>query len=136
MIVLVDTDVLLDVALGRAPHVEASSALLDWLERHPGQGFVAWHSISNFYYLVTAKRGQATTRRFVADLMQFIDVAPTSTASLKYATSLAMRDFEDAMQVAAAAACKAEIIATRNVRDFSASPIPASTPAAILKSIG
>lgn len=32
MIVLVDTDVLIDVALDRMPHVESSSALLDKLE--------------------------------------------------------------------------------------------------------
>ena len=52
MKLLLDTDVLLDVALDRKPHAESSSALVDALERRPGSGFIAWHSISNFYYLV------------------------------------------------------------------------------------
>jgi len=33
-----------------------------------------------------------------------------------------MRDFEDALQVAAAMACGAQFIVTRNERDFKASP--------------
>jgi predicted nucleic acid-binding protein len=130
--ILVDTDVLLDVALDRAPHATASGELLDWLEQNPGTGFVAWHTISNFYYLVIDQRGQAATRQFITDLVAFADVAPTSTDSLRYAARLAMKDFEDAMQVAAAAACQADVIATRNLRDFRGSPIPAMTPTAIL----
>ena len=57
MIVLVDTDVLIDIALDRMPYVESSSALLDKLEQRPGTAFVAWHTLSNFYYLVTPTRG-------------------------------------------------------------------------------
>ena len=40
-----------------------------------------------------------------------------------------MTDFEDAMQVAAARACEADFIVTRNERDFAESPIPTLTPA-------
>ena len=43
-----------------------------------------------------------------------------------------MRDFEDALQVAAARACGAQHIVTRNFRDFDRSPIPALTPAEAL----
>ena len=39
-----------------------------------------------------------------------------------------MPDFEDAMQVAAARACGAQAIVTRNARDFQRSPIPAIGP--------
>ena len=43
-----------------------------------------------------------------------------------------MTDFEDAMQVAAARACGAGHIVTRNVRDYERSPIPAVSPQAAL----
>jgi predicted nucleic acid-binding protein len=39
-----------------------------------------------------------------------------------------MADFEDAMQVAAARACGARHIVTRNVRDYQRSPIRAVDP--------
>jgi len=132
VIVLLDTDVLLDVALDRAPHGEASAELLDALERRPGRAYVAWHTIANLSYLLLPRRGRTGMRAFVEDLIAFVEVSPTTTESLRHATRLAMRDFEDAMQVAAAVACRADVIATRNVRDYASSPIRAVTPKALL----
>ena len=61
MIVLVDTDVLIDVVLDRAPFADHAAALLDALERGPSWGVLARHSIANFYDLVSATRGRAAT---------------------------------------------------------------------------
>ena len=126
--ILLDTDVLIDVALDRRPHSGPSSAVLDRTERGARRAFVAWHTLSNFYYLVTPVRGDADTREFIAELTRFVGVAPSDTAALRYAISLPMADFEDAMQVAAARACGARHIVTRNVTDFAQSPIPALRP--------
>ena len=125
---LLDTDVLIDVALDRRPHAGPSSELLEQVERGPRRAFVAWHTLSNFYYLVTSARGDADTRDFITELVRFVAVAPADTTALRYALSLPMADFEDAMQVAAARACGASHIVTRNVRHFARSPIPAITP--------
>ncbi len=119
---------LIDVALDRAPHVDAAARLLDLLERRPGSAFVAWHSVANFYYLVAPARGGRPTRDFVLDLLRFVEAAPATTDGLRRATRLEMKDFEDAMQVVAAEACGAEVIATRNVRDYARSPLRAATP--------
>jgi predicted nucleic acid-binding protein len=132
VIVLIDTDVLVDVALDRAPFAGDSSALLDRIERLPGAGFVAWHSLSNLYYLVAPGVGKVSAKDFLVDLLRFVQVAPTTTASFMAAARLPMTDLEDAMQVAAALACKADVIATRNLQDFKRSPVPARRPAAVL----
>ncbi len=126
--ILLDTDVLIDIALDRRPHAAPSSELLDRVERGARRAFVAWHTLSNFYYLVTPARGDTATRDFIAELIRFVAVAPADTAALRYALSLPMADFEDAMQVAAARASGARHIVTRNVRDFTRSPIPAMSP--------
>jgi predicted nucleic acid-binding protein len=125
---LIDTDVLIDVALDRQPHAEAACELLDRLERHPTSAFIAWHTASNFYYLVAAKRGTTGTRRFLSELLEYVGVAPVDTATLRHAATLPMSDFEDAMQVAAARACNASHIVTRNLSDYRRSPIPAISP--------
>lgn len=132
MSVLIDTDVLIDVALDREPFAGPASRLLDALERRPGEAFVAWHSISNFYYLVSPHRGGQTAKAFLLELVRFVDVAQTATDSLLTAGRLEVRDFEDALQVAAALACGAEVIATRNVKDYARSPIPAAMPADVI----
>ncbi len=135
MKVLIDSDILLDVALDRAPHAEPSARILTECETKAIAGYLAWHTLSNFYYLVVPARGEADTRQFLLDLVEFVEVAPTTTESLRYAARLAMKDLEDAMQVAAAEACGAERIVTRNVRDFLRSPIRAVAPVTLLREL-
>ena len=126
--ILLDTDVLIDVALDRQPHSEPASALLDRLEHGAESAAIAWHTVSNFYYLVAPARGGVSTREFIFELIRFVNVAVTGTDAIRYAAALPMEDFEDAMQVAAARACNARHIVTKNVRDYERSPIPAIDP--------
>ena len=127
--ILLDTDVLIDVALGRSPD---SRGLLRRLEAAPRMAFVAWHSLSNFYYVVRPMRGVGEVEQFLLDLTGFVAVAPSSTDAFRFAARLPLADFEDAMQVAAARSCGASVIASRNVRDYVSSPIPAKTPTELL----
>jgi predicted nucleic acid-binding protein len=131
-VILLDTDVLIDVALDRTPHAGPAADLLTYLERRPRISFLAWHSLSNFHYVVSPSRGKDDAKDFLLDLTRFVSVAPTDTDALRYATTLSLPDFEDALQVAAANACGAVRIATRNVRHYRNSPIPARSPRDLL----
>ena len=133
MRVLVDTDVLIDIALDRSPHSDAATELLKLLEGHRADGFMAWHTASNFFYLVAPSRGKEDARHFLVDLTNVLEIAPTTTDSLRVAGKLPLRDFEDAMQVAAALACGADVIATRNVRDYRNAPVDPVTPAMLVR---
>lgn len=123
--ILLDTDVLIDIALDRQPHSGPASELLDRIEYGVESAYIAWHSISNFYYIVALARGGVSTRDFIVELTRFVSVAPADTEAIRYAAELPMADFEDAMQVAAARACGARHIVTRNVSDYERSPIRA-----------
>ena len=125
---LLDTDVLIDLALDRQPYSEPAAALLDRIEATRQTAFIAWHSVANFYYLASPSRGRRRARDFMAELTRFVGVAAGDAESIRYAASLPMKDFEDAMQVAAARSCGASCIVTRNIKDYEGSPIPAITP--------
>ena len=125
---LLDTDVLIDIALDRRPHSDPAAALLDQIERTGQTVFIAWHSVSNFYYLVSSSHGRRSARDFIVELTRFVAVAPADAEAIRYAASLPMKDFEDAMQVAAARACGASRIVTRSNKDYRRSPIPAISP--------
>ena len=133
--ILIDTDVLIDLALDRDPHAGPASDLFDYLEVRRRRAFVAWHSLSNFYYLVSTSRGRRSTREFLVDLTRVLTVAPSDSDALRFAARLRMDDFEDALQVAAARACGASFIATRNTKDYRRSPIPALSPKAVLEEL-
>ena len=122
---MIDTNILIDVALDRRPFSESASGLFNLLQQVGPRAYVSWHSISNFYYVVSPAIGGIETRQFIIDLLRFASVPQTGTDDVLYAAQLPMRDFEDAMQVAAARVCGASHIVTRNARDYVRSPIPA-----------
>ena len=57
-LMLLDTDILIDLALDRRPHAQAAADLLDRIEHGTLTAFIAWHTVSNFYYLVSPSRGR------------------------------------------------------------------------------
>ena len=126
--ILLDTDVLIDVALDRRPHSGPASELLDRIEHGAETAYIAWHSVSNLYYVIAPSHGGVSARDFIVALTRFVAVAATDTEAIRYAAELPMTDFEDAMQVAAARACGARHIVTRNVRDYERSPVRAVRP--------
>lgn len=130
MKVLLDTDVLLDVALLRSEFYEASARVLEWAEAEPGQAAVAWHSLSNLSYLV-----RPDARPFLRELLQFVEVAPVSTDSARLAVEMSLGDFEDALQVASALTFGASFLITRNLGHYKRSPVPAVDPAQFLEHI-
>jgi predicted nucleic acid-binding protein len=123
--ILIDTDVLLDVALGREPWLAASGQAVAWAVDHPGSAAVAWHTVANIAYLAPG-----ATRSFLSDLLLSVDVAPCSTRHALEALAFPIGDLEDALQAAAALAFGADWIVTRNLPDFRGSPVPALAPGA------
>ena len=124
MKILIDTDVLLDVALRHPEFFENSAAVFAWAESHPGQAAVAWHSISNISYLL-----RPDARRFIRELVEFVEIPPTGTEDMKLALASPMTDLEDSMQVAAAIAFRADRIVTRNLADYRKSSVRVISPA-------
>ena len=129
MKVLLDCDVLLDVALNRQPFVENSAKVLRWAESQ-GEAAVAWHSLSNCAYLL--KDGG---RSFLAGLLQIVEVAKVGTEEAQRALALPLSDLEDAMQSASALAAGATFIVTRNLADYVHSPVPALHPEAFVANV-
>ena len=127
MRLLIDTDVLLDVALGREPHLMDAVGVLDWAAAHPGRCAVAWHSLANLHYLT--KTG---AEEFIGDLLEFMEVPSTGTHEMRQALGLGFSDLEDAMQVSAALLFDAQVLVTRNVKPYRKSPIKVMTPGEIL----
>ena len=127
MKILIDTDILLDVALRRSEFYAHSAAVLSWAEANPGQAAVAWHSLANLAYMI-----KLDARTFIADLLDFVEVAPVSTSDMLVVVGLPMKNLEDAMQVAAALSFGARHLVTRNLPDHRRSVVPALAPQAFL----
>jgi predicted nucleic acid-binding protein len=128
MRVLVDTHVFLDVLMERPQWLESSRSVLDWCNAHPGKGWIAWHTLSNLYYIGAKTVGKKAAGQQIDAILEVFQVAAGETSAVRHARTLALPDFEDALQAVAAQTCKAEAIITRNLRDFKKSPVKAISP--------
>lgn len=128
MRILIDANVLLDVALARAGLLEASEAALSLCGRDENQAFIAWHTLSNLYYILRSQADHDRAMAFLKDLLEWVQIAAVEHADAMRAFGYGMRDFEDALQVSSAEACLADVILTRNSADFRNSPVLVRTP--------
>ena len=132
MRVLLDTNVLLDALLQRAPwHVEAD-AILQAATRGEVIGAVTPISLANMFYVGRRIVGTERARREVRTSLAVFEILATNRETLLQADVLPGPDFEDNIQIAAAVAAGVDAIVTRDPADFSASPVTVLTPAQLL----
>lgn len=131
MRLLIDINVLLDVAVQR-PGAPASARLLALCGRQH-EAWLAWHSIATLAYLIGRQSSEVGSPDFIRGLLGWAEVARTGRPDALAALDLELGDLEDALQVAAALSCGAQLIITRNERDFKGSPVPALNPEAFLR---
>jgi len=132
MHLFLDTNILLDIIESRPEFVENSSKVLSIAEEIDAKIFIAWHGLATIYYLIRRGRTEKEAMYEIDKILGWAEIAPVDSSSASRARSLNLPDFEDAMQCASAENCFADIIVTRNMKDFNRSPIPAMTPTEFL----
>lgn len=82
------------------------------------------------------KHGPEGVRNLLSNLRQLVSVATSDEHIVDNAIVSQFKDFEDAMQYYTALHADAEVIITRNGKDFTASRIPVMNAAEYLSSTG
>ena len=118
MRVLLDTNIILDVALRRPGLFEGSKRALEKCEAQSHEMCISWHTLSNLFYLLRRDRGGEKTVEFIRHLLSISTVASVGHADALRAVGYGLNDFEDALQLSAAESCRCEVILTRNKSDF------------------
>ena len=126
--ILIDTNVVLDVIQQREPHYRASAAVIDRVVRKRTRGAIPAHAITTIHFLVHRYQTRDMASQVIDWLLARFEVAPVGRTELIRAQSLAWADFEDAVVAAAAETLGCEVIVTRNIRDFTGSPVAVYTP--------
>ena len=133
MRIFLDNNILLDVIESRPGLVEDSTAVLVLAEDLNAELFIAWHSLATLYYLIRRRRSESAAMQEVDRILRWANIAPVDALSASRARSLGFSDFEDAMQCVCAESCLADVIITRNTKDFASSPVQVSSPTDFLR---
>jgi predicted nucleic acid-binding protein len=132
MKLLLDINIVLDIALRRKPWVGEAALLLSAIEEGRAEGYVAAHTIPTYHYIVAKQTGREAAVRATADLLRLVRVVPLGDADFQQALLLDLGDFEDAVQAVAALKVGADYLVTRNGEDFRGVAIPIRTAGELL----
>ena len=129
MLILIDTNVLLDVIARREPYVIFSEKIIDLCRQEIINGAIAGHSVLNAMYVLRKHFTLKERKEIFLSLCEFLYVESVDFKKIIQALKDDnFSDFEDCLQTQCALSLRADYIVTRNVKDFAASEIPAVTP--------
>jgi len=136
MVILIDTNIILDYFLTRQPFMDNADKILNLCLQQKCNGYIAAHSITNIFYILRNDFPADKRKKMLIKLCEFIEVARIQKKQI--IDALVNEDFddlEDRLQVECAQMVNADYIITRNISDFSSSPIPAILPEDFLKKV-
>jgi predicted nucleic acid-binding protein len=128
MRILLDTNIILDIALGRLPHLADSGDVFRKIDNEFIYGFVTATTITDIYYVGKREKGHQITIDFISSLIEIVDVIGIDREIVIASLLSEFIDFEDAIQSVSSRLNRIDYIITRNQKDFVKSEIPALSP--------
>ncbi|WP_263079373.1 PIN domain-containing protein [Endozoicomonas sp. Mp262] len=125
---LLDINVVMDVLLDRPRLSEASAVIMAQVELSKITGVLCATSITTIHYLISKACGKQAGEEVIKTLLQLYEIAAVNQTVLMQAQTMGFRDYEDSVQYTAARSVNAEVIITRNTKDFTKAELPVVTP--------
>lgn len=127
MTVLVDTNVMLDIALQREPFVKNSALTLS-KARAAGPTPLYAATMTTLHYFLSRQMGEAGARQFMGKCLQAMPVATVDQDVLQAALNSPMEEFADGVIAHAALASGALTVLTCDKETFARGPVAALSP--------
>ena len=121
-----DTNIVVDLLEGREPFCYDAAQLFTMAHDKKVELLVSPMTFSTASFLLR-KHGPEGVRNLLSNLRQLVSVTISDERTVDDSIASQFKDFEDAMQYYSALNAKAEIIITRNGKDFTASNLPVMT---------
>ena len=135
MVLLIDTNILLDVMMERQEFVKDSSMIWKLCETEGVTGYISALTITNLVNIMRKKLDPKKIADIISLLRMIFVFTDLGVSDINLASGMEWNNFEDAVLSATAYRVHADYIVTRNTRDFADSRVPAFTPNEILNRI-
>ncbi|MDP3180307.1 MAG: PIN domain-containing protein [Bacteroidota bacterium] len=132
---IIDTNVILDIALNREPFFEYSSQIFDRIDDQILEGYITASSVTDIYYIASKQKDKSHARKFLISLIQILEVIGIDKDIVIQALECDLPDFEDAIQVFSAKSNSIDLIITRNKADYENSGMKILDPQEFIQSL-
>jgi predicted nucleic acid-binding protein len=126
--ILLDTNIILDIALKRQPYSGAAAKILKVSDFNHFHLFISASMATDVFYVIRKIKGKAIGLTFLKDLLDTIDVCKVDKSILLLALESGFADFEDAVQHFAAVDAEVDMLITRNKKDYASSSLKIMEP--------
>lgn len=127
---LLDTNIVLDLLLDRQPWSSLLVPLVDATSSGQAEAWIAGTTLTNVFYVARKLVGLDRARTIIVLCTENFRIAAVDEAVLRDAISLAGKDFEDDVQIAAARSAGLDGVLTRDPKGFASSPVAVWDPQA------
>lgn len=136
MVVLVDTNIIIDALANREPYADNAKKILEKCAAREVTGILAAHSIPNMFYILRKNFSQDERRFLLKNLCNIFKISDLNAKKILAALeNEKFVDFEDCLQEECAVESMADYIVTRNPADFANSRVKVILPEDFLKKI-
>ena len=127
MIILIDTNVVLDILLKR-PDFSNAKFIYSLAEENKISCYITASAITDIFFLSKNDLGKKLAKEALKSLLQVFHPATVTDSHIFQALDLDWNDFEDSVQYTVGESLAVNYIVTRNIKDYSSGSISAITP--------
>ncbi len=134
MNVLIDTNVILDAMISREPFCKPAQRLFVLAAENKINASITANCVTDIYYLMHKHvHDKDKCKQALHKLFELFSILDVTGADCEKALESPVSDYEDALLATRARRGKVDCIITRNLKDFSHSPVEAKSPDDFLK---
>ncbi|MFZ5570253.1 MAG: PIN domain-containing protein [Thermodesulfobacteriota bacterium] len=125
---IIDTNIVLDVLLDRDPFVKPAAKIFSLAEESRMEALICATTVTTIDYLLVKSLPKSTARNALHRLISLFEIATVNRPVIERALVSKIQDFEDAVLSESGLMAGADVVITRNPKDFAGSSLTVCDP--------
>lgn len=131
--VFVDTNIVIDLLAKREPFYKEAQDLFTSSDKNEVRLHISSLTFANAYYAIVRHHKDVDAKKYLAKFKVLVNILSLEDKAIELALVSEFNDFQDGLQYFVAMDNNADVIITRNKKDFKSSKIPVMTAGEYLK---
>ena len=131
--IFVDTNIVIDLLAKREPFYKEAQDLFTLSDKKEVRLCISSLTFANAYYSIIRHHKEVDAKKYLSKFKVLVTILPLEDKAIELALASEFKDFEDRLQYFIAMDNDADVIITRNKKDYTNSKIPVMTAGEYLK---
>ncbi len=125
--IFVDTNIVIDLLAKREPFYKEAQDLFTLGDKKEVNLFISSLTFANAYYSIVRHHKEVDAKKYLSKFKVLVTILSLEDKAIELALASNFKDFEDGLQYFTAMDNEADVIITRNKKDFANAKIPVMT---------